>query len=115
MLQSQQTQQQSVRAHKSEKLPDSSVFNSSRDKLNNFLMKLWAKMNLNNNQYFTQQEKLWYIITWVSDKAKNQILLYCLNNTVNLSDLTAFKKLMRTSFEDSDWQGTAETTIHRLC
>ena len=22
---------------------------------------------------------------------------------------------MRTSFEDSDWQGTAEITIHRLC
>ena len=54
-------------------------------------------------------------MTWVSDKAKNQVLLYCLNNTVNLSDLAAFEKLMRTSFEDSDWQGTAETTIHRLC
>ena len=62
-LQSQQTQQQSVRAHKSEKLPDSPVFNSSRDKLNSFLMKLWAKMNLNNDQYSTQQEKLWYAMT----------------------------------------------------
>ena len=72
-------------------------------------------MNLNNDQYYTQQEKLWYVITWVSDKVKNQVLPYCLNNTVNLSDLTAFKKLMRTSFEDSDWQGTAETTIHELC
>ena len=77
-------------------------------------MKLWAKMNLNNNQYFTQQEKLWYAMTWVSDKVKNQVLLYCLNNTVNLSDLTAFEKLMRTFFGDSDWQGTAETTIHEL-
>ena len=64
---------------------------------------------------FTKQEKLWYAITRVSDKVKNQVLLYCLNNTVNLSDLTAFKKLMRTSFEDSDWQGTAETTIYELC
>ena len=77
-------------------------------------MKLQAKMNLNDNQYLTQQEKLWYAMTWVSDKAKNQVLPYCLNNTVNLSDLTAFEKLMRTSFEDSDWQGTAETTIHEL-
>ena len=51
----------------------------------------------------------------MSDKVKNQILLYCLNNTVNLSDLTAFEKLMRTFFEDSDWQGTAEITIHELC
>ena len=72
-------------------------------------------MNLNNDQYFTQQEKLWYAMTQVSDKVKNQVLLYCLNNTVNLSDLTAFKKLMWTSFEDSDRQGTAETTIHELC
>ena len=54
-------------------------------------------------------------MTRVSDKAKNQVLLYCLNNIINLSDLAAFEKLMRTSFEDSDWQGTAETTIHRLC
>ena len=72
-------------------------------------------MNLNDNQYSTQQEKLWYAMTQVSDKVKNQVLLYCLNNTVNLSDLTAFKKLMQTSFGDSDWQGTAETTIHGLC
>ena len=72
-------------------------------------------MNLNDDQYSTQQEKLWYVITWVSDKVKNQILLYCLNNTVNLPDLTTFEKLMRTSFEDSDWQGTAEITIHGLC
>ena len=115
MLQSQQTQQQPVRAHKSEKLPDPPVFNSSKDKLNGFLMKLWAKINLNNNQYLTQQEKLWYAITWVSDKAKNQVLLYCLNNTVNLSDLAAFEKLMQTTFGDSDWQGTAEITIHGLC
>ena len=78
-------------------------------------MKLWAKINLNNDWYFTQQEKLWYVITQVSDKVKNQVLLYCLNNTVNLSDLTAFEKLMRTSFGDSDWQGTAEITIHELC
>ena len=59
-------------------------------------------MNLNNDQYPTQQEKLWYAMTQVSGKAKNQVLLYCLNNTVNLSDLTTFEKLMRTSFEDSD-------------
>ena len=72
-------------------------------------------MNLNDDQYSTQQEKLWYVITWVSDKVKNQILSYCLNNTVNLSDLITFKKLMWTSFEDSDQQGTAEITIHGLC
>ena len=77
-------------------------------------MKLWAKINLNNDQYSAQQEKLWYVMTWVSDKVKNQVLFYCLNNTVNLSDLTAFKKLMRTSFEDSDWQGITEITIHEL-
>ena len=59
-------------------------------------------MNLNDDQYSTQQEKLWYAMTQVSDKVKNQVLLYCLNNTVNLSDLAAFEKLMRTSFEDSD-------------
>ena len=54
-------------------------------------------------------------MTQVSDKAKNQILLYCLNNTVNLSDLITFEKLMRTFFEDSNWQGTAKITIHELC
>ena len=72
-------------------------------------------MNLNNDWYLTQQEKLWYAITQVSDKAKNQVLLYCLNNTVNLLDLITFEKLMRTFFEDSDWQGITEITIHELC
>ena len=69
-------------------------------------------MNLNDDQHFTQQEKLWYAMTQLSDKVKNQVLLYCLNNTVNLPDLITFEKLMRTSFEDSDWQGTAEITIY---
>ena len=32
-------------------------------------------MNLNNNQYLTQQEKLWYAMTQVSDKAKNVTVL----------------------------------------
>ena len=47
-----------MRAHKSEKLPDPPVFDSSRDKLDGFLMELQAKMNLNNDRYSTQQEKL---------------------------------------------------------
>ena len=35
--------------------------------------------------------------------------------TLNLSDLITFEKLMWTSFEDSDWQGTTKITIHELC
>ena len=47
----------------------------------------------------------------MSDKAKDQILPYCIDNTVDLTDLSAFKELMKNVFEDSDWQGTAQITI----
>ena len=65
---------------------------------------------MNTDHYSLSQNKLWYIITWVTDKAKDQVLLYCIDNTVNLTDLTAFKELMQNAFEDSDWQSTAQIT-----
>ena len=71
-------------------------------------------MRMNADCYSSTQDKLWYTITKVTDKAKDQVLLYCISNTVNLTDLSAFKKLMQNSFEDSDWQGTAQTTIQWL-
>ena len=57
---------------------------------------------MNVDHYSLPQNKLWYIITQVTDKAKDQILLYCIDNTVNLTDLTVFKELMQNAFEDSD-------------
>ena len=57
---------------------------------------------MNVDYYSLSQDKLWYTITWVTDKAKDQILLYCINNTVNLINLTAFKELMQNTFKDSD-------------
>ena len=59
-------------------------------------------MRMNVNCYSSTQDKLWYTITRVTDKAKNQILLYCIDNTIDLADLSAFEKLMQNSFEDSD-------------
>ena len=64
-------------------------------------------MMMNADHYSLSQNKLWYIITQVTDKAKDQILSYCINNTVNLTDLTVFKELIQNAFEDSDWQSTA--------
>ena len=51
----------------------------------------------------------------MSGKAKDQVLSYCIDNTVNLTDLSAFENLMKNVFGDPDWQGTAQTTIQRLC
>ena len=59
-------------------------------------------MRMNADRYPSTQDKLWYTITRITDKAKNQVLLYCISNTVNLADLSAFKELMQNSFEDSD-------------
>ena len=70
---------------------------------------------MNADCYPSSQDKLWYTITWVSDKVKDQILPYCIDNTVDLTDLSAFKKLMKNMFKDSDWQGTAQITIQQLC
>ena len=64
-------------------------------------------MMMNADYYSLSQNKLWYTITQVTDKVKDQILLYCIDNTVNLTDLTAFKELMQKIFKDSDWQKTA--------
>ena len=51
----------------------------------------------------------------MSDKVKDQILPYCIDNTVDLTDLSAFEDLMKNAFEDPDWQGTAQITIQWLC
>ena len=72
-------------------------------------------MRMNADRYPSTQDKLWYTITRVTGKAKNQVLLYCIGNTVDLADLSAFKELMQNSFEDPDRQGTAQTTIQQLC
>ena len=71
-------------------------------------------MRMNADHYPSTQDKLWYAITRVTGKAKDQILLYCISNTVDLADLSAFEELMQNSFGDSDQQGTAQTTIQRL-
>ena len=57
---------------------------------------------MNVNCYSSTQDKLWYIITWIISKIKNQILLYCIDNTVDLTDLSVFEKLMQNSFKDSN-------------
>ena len=59
-------------------------------------------MIMNTDCYPSLQDKLWYTITRVSDKAKDQILSYCIDNTVNLTDLSAFKNLMKNMFKDPD-------------
>ena len=70
---------------------------------------------MNADRYPSSQDKLWYTITQVSGKAKDQVLSYCIDNTVDLTDLSAFEDLMKNAFEDSDWQGTAQITIQWLC
>ena len=70
---------------------------------------------MNADCYPSSQDKLWYTITRVSGKAKDQVLPYCISNTVDLTDLSAFEELMKNTFEDPDWQGTAQITIQRLC
>ena len=69
---------------------------------------------MNADHYSSTQDKLWYTITRVTGKAKDQVLLYCIGNTVDLADLSAFEKLMQNSFGDPDQQGTAQTIIQRL-
>ena len=69
----------------------------------------------NADHYSLSQDKLWYTITRVSGKAKDQVLPYCIDNTVDLTDLSAFKDLMKNTFGDPDWQGTAQITIQWLC
>ena len=69
---------------------------------------------MNADHYPSTQDKLWYTITRVTGKAKDQVLPYCIGNTVDLADLSAFEELMQNSFEDPDRQGTAQTTIQRL-
>ena len=59
-------------------------------------------MRMNADCYSLTQDKLWYTITRVTGKIKNQILLYCINNTVDLANLSAFEELMQNSFEDPD-------------
>ena len=71
-------------------------------------------MRMNADRYPSTQDKLWYTITRVTGKVKDQVLPYCIDNTVDLADLSAFEELMQNSFGDPDRQGTAQTTIQRL-
>ena len=57
---------------------------------------------MNADHYSLPQNKLWYAITRVIGKVKDQVLLYCIGNTVNLTDLAAFKELIQNTFEDPD-------------
>ena len=57
---------------------------------------------MNADHYPSSQDKLWYTITRVSGKDKDQVLPYCIDNTVDLTDLSAFKELMKNVFEDPD-------------
>ena len=69
---------------------------------------------MNTDCYSTTQDKLWYAITQITDKVKNQILLYCIDNTVDLTDLSVFEKLMQNFFKDFDQQNTAQIIIQWL-
>ena len=68
-------------------------------------------MRMNADRYSSTQDKLWYTITRVTGKAKDQVLPYCIDNTVDLADLSTFEELMQNSFGDPNQQGTAQTTI----
>ena len=57
---------------------------------------------MNADRYPSSQDKLWYTITQVSGKAKDQVLSYCIDNTADLTDLSAFEDLMKNAFEDPD-------------
>ena len=57
---------------------------------------------MNADHYSLPQNKLWYAITRVTGKAKDQVLPYCIGNTVNLTDLVAFEELMQNAFGDPD-------------
>ena len=59
-------------------------------------------MMMNADHYSSTQDKLWYTITRVTGKIKDQVLSYCISNTVDLADLSAFEELMQNFFEDPD-------------
>jgi hypothetical protein len=113
-LQAQHSQQRPAGITKSERLPDPAVFDGTPDKLEGFLLELRGKMSMNADRFPLPQDKLWYAVTRVSGKAKDQVLPYCVGSSVNLTNLAAFEELMQNAFGDPDRRGTAQTTIQHL-
>ena len=70
-VQTQQTQQYSANVTKSKRLLNFAVFDSSQNKLKEFLLKLQVKIIKSADWFLTSQDKLWYAITQVTDKVKN--------------------------------------------
>ncbi len=77
---------------KSIKLFDSSLFEDSRQNVNNWLSRMWNKLKMNKNHFSIEEMKIAYVKSWVSETMIKHIALR-MKNTITNSFLEAEKIL----------------------
>jgi hypothetical protein len=56
---------------KSEKIPDPAVFDGAKKKLNNFIINIRIKLNVNADRYTSKKQQFSYIVSRTSGEAKD--------------------------------------------
>ncbi len=77
---------------KSIKLFDSSLFEDSRQNVNNWLSRMWNKLEMNKNHFSIEEMKIAYVKSWVSETMIKHIALR-MKDTITNSFLEAEKIL----------------------
>jgi len=77
---------------KSIKLFDSSLFEDSRQNVNNWLSRMWNKLKMNKNHFSIEEMKIAYVKSWVSETMIKHIALR-MKDTITNSFLEAEKIL----------------------
>ncbi len=78
---------------KSIKLFDSSLFEDSRQNVNNWLSRMWNKLKMNKNHFSIEEMKIAYVKSWVSETMIKHIALR-MKDTITNSFLEAEKILL---------------------
>ena len=104
-------------AAKSEKIPDPSIFDGTRSKLDDFITDIRLKLQYNDDRFMDDGHKFAYIVSRTSDKAKDQLRPF-ISSPDNLTAVrpTSAEALLilQRAFGDPDRKGTAQRTITTL-
>ena len=97
---------------KSEKLSDLLMFRNNQKKLCSFVIKLCLKLQENTDQYFTEWNKMNYIMFWLEKNAANIMnFFYCNESLVMLESLII---LLKQTYDDASHKYTAMTKFETL-
>jgi hypothetical protein len=95
---------------KLEKIPDSAVFDGAKEKLNNFIIDIRIKLNMNADRYTSKKQRFSYIVSRISSEAKNQLRSYY-NSASKIIISNQVLKILEAAFGDPDRKRIIQRTL----